>query len=450
MRSNRHRREILRRCIGPAATLLAAGAAHASTWSGGNGLWSSNTNPGWNTTGVPNATGAAATFSTAGVATVDSGTFYTSGTVEMTGSASAIRTISISLPGSGLTLNQDGAGSGVATIRNSDSNAGGRLAFSAGTLNLADDLLITNTGGSTAASGSITMGGSTTISGTGNLQLSNVSNDPNAGAIILGGASTFTGSTLVEKGAVTFSGNNPFGVSSNALTLGSAGNSATLISTTSSVTMANNFTVAATTGTNVLGSDSGAATNTTFSGTITLNGSLTVTSSKGSNAFVVLSNAVSGAGALTKIGAGAVRLSGANSYQGGTTISAGTLEVAAGSSTGSGNVRIDGSTAVLELKTATGVNDQATVTVVNGGTIKLSFASGGNEAVGALNLGGTLFNTPTVFSQSNGFVVNGVDYSSYFTGSATGTILSVPEPASASMILICGAGLLVRRKRKTQ
>ena len=56
---------------------------------------------------------------------------------------------------------------------------------------------------------------------------------------------------------------------------------------------------------------------------------------------------ISGAGALTKSGAGTLTLTGSNSYAGGTTISAGTLQIGNGGTSGSitGNVANSGTLA---------------------------------------------------------------------------------------------------------
>jgi len=61
---------------------------------------------------------------------------------------------------------------------------------------------------------------------------------------------------------------------------------------------------------------------------------------------LTVSGVIGGAGALTKVGAGTLVLSRANTYSGDTVISAGTLRVAAGNvipdGAGKGNVVVDG------------------------------------------------------------------------------------------------------------
>ena len=132
----------------PAATSLwSAGVVSGSTTSSGN--WSSNGAPGWNGTGVPNAIGATASFGTASVATSGNTTTQdiaggiTLGTLDFGNSSnlgSGARTLTMT---NAITLNQDGAGSGYATISNTNTstNAANRISVGAGTFTLADDLL---------------------------------------------------------------------------------------------------------------------------------------------------------------------------------------------------------------------------------------------------------------------------------------------------------------------
>ncbi|CAN5688694.1 hypothetical protein BH09VER1_BH09VER1_03840 [soil metagenome] len=295
-----------------------------SVWSGSSGVWSSTTLPGWTSGGVPNGIGAVASFSggLAGTTTQDVagaiiGTYdFSAGNVQ--------RTLTLT---NALTFNQDGAGAGYATISNSNTNtgSGNRLTINSGTLTLADDLLISNTGSSTNTSGAITFSG--VFTGAGNLTISNVSNVLGVGQIALTGVSTFTGNVLVQKGALTISNNTGLGSSSNAVTLGSTGNSTTLVTAGSVTNLSNNITVVATSGTNLLGSTSTANSNSTFSGTITMNGDLSVMSVKPAGSDLRFTGQLTGVGALTKTGAGTVLLSNTNTYTGGTSVTAGTLVI---------------------------------------------------------------------------------------------------------------------------
>lgn len=76
---------------------------------------------------------------------------------------------------------------------------------------------------------------------------------------------------------------------------------------------------------------------------------LATDSTVGGSGDLTLNAVVSGAGALTKVGAGTTTLTGANTYTGATTVSEGTLQVGVSGSgqTGAGAVTVSGATAVL-------------------------------------------------------------------------------------------------------
>lgn len=298
-----------------AAICAAAPTLTASTWTGGNGNWSSNGIPGWNSTGVPNAQGAVAEYnSIASTTTQDIVAGVTVGTIrKVVGAPNSTWTIT---GANTITLDQDGAGAGSALIENATSAGGAhRISLTVTTLNLADNLVVRNTSGNNASGGSITI--NSNITGSGNITFENVSNNAAAGPITLGGAtgniSNFTGNVLVRKGAVTFADKDNFGnQATNVITLGEAGQGSTTLVSSAAVTgaLVNNIVSAAGTGgTNVIGSISIAATGTTaFAGTILLNGDLSATSSYAGTGVVALNGVISGVGSLTKIGDGALRL----------------------------------------------------------------------------------------------------------------------------------------------
>jgi autotransporter-associated beta strand protein len=326
------------------AAMLSVGSHNmlASDWAGANANWSDNGNPGWNGTGVPNGIGAVANHPSATSSTTiqDVGGGVTVGTISLTNNSNSSWTITNT---NGITMNHDGAGAGTATISNTNTDPGTNnfLQIAGGTLTLADDLLISNTGNSGSTTGSIQITG--VIQGTGNLTLSNTINAlSQTGSLrISTGVNTFTGSILVQKGTTTFN-NQAFGNTANVITLGQAGQGGvTLLSTAQSAStmIANNITVASGTGgTSIIGTISTAnATTSGFSGNITLNGDLTVYST--SAGYVDLGsgttsagNKITGVGALTKAGTGNILLRVANDFSGGLNITDGIVKTNGSSS----------------------------------------------------------------------------------------------------------------------
>jgi len=156
-------------------------------------------------------------------------------------------------------------------------------------------------------------------------------------------------------------------------------------------------------------------------------GSGSLTTSSGTN--TILASVISGNGSFTKEGAGTLILTGNNSYTGGTTISAGTLQLGDGSiggigKVGSGNVVNNGTLAAnLGLVSSVlldnvisgsgnltksgvgtlilgGNNTYSGTTTINGGTIIV-----GNGATGTLGGGDVVNNGALAFNRSNTFTL---------------------------------------------
>jgi len=224
------------------AVLASTSARGASIWAGATGNWDSNTSPGWNGTGVPGI-GTAAELGSSATKTVTLNVAGTTGSLNYGGAGNTITTMTLT---SGLTFDNSGSPS---TLSNTNTNAGtsNRLSIAGGSVTLANDILISNTGNSTNTSGAITFSSTAPIVGSGNMTVSNVSNSFAAGAITMGGNNTFTGTVLIQKGLLGFSYSTgtSFGNSSNAVTVGQSGQgAASFINTSSNNSVSNSITIA--------------------------------------------------------------------------------------------------------------------------------------------------------------------------------------------------------------
>lgn len=143
-----------------------------------------------------------------------------------------------------------------------------------------------------------------------------------------------------------------------------------------------------------------------------------------SNATVTEANIISGTGRLNQIGTGILALTGSNSYQGGTTISAGTLQFSTLTNFGSGTVALNGGS----LRWATGntadvsgiVNLSGGALDTNGNNVTLGSALSGT---GSVIKAGTGTLTLSVLPTSSGFTVNGGALRLGSSGTMTGAVV---------------------------
>ncbi len=129
---------------------------------------------------------------------------------------------------------------------------------------------------------------------------------------------------------------------------------------------------------------------------------------------ITLANAISGAGVLKQIGTGVTSIGAANTYTGGTTLSAGTLAIGSGGALGSGTVSIGGGellgTASETLSNALSFSGASTIAAAHGTTLTetgftsvaanstLNFGALGQDGVVVWNPGGYSITSPFAFN----------------------------------------------------
>ncbi|MBC8008917.1 MAG: PEP-CTERM sorting domain-containing protein [Burkholderiales bacterium] len=204
----------------PAARLLALAAlaasagslsAQTSTWTGAGTNWSSNANPGWNTTGVPNAVGATANIAGAtGNITVNGA--YTIGTLIAGGTYNG-RTLATS---SGNLTFDVSSGNALLDLSNGGLTSGGMTVATALTLNDTLEVRSFVNSGSTTSNFTGAISGSGQLlfvnSGTGTdsrIELRNTSNSFGSLGLGFGSGVRLFGSGTMGSGQVTFIGPTP-------------------------------------------------------------------------------------------------------------------------------------------------------------------------------------------------------------------------------------------------
>ena len=307
--------------------------------------------------------------------------------------------------GSGV-VNQNGTGATILTANNTYT---GGTSIAAGTLQLGNGGVTGAIVGNVANNGALVFNRSNTLALGGQISGSGSVSQIGAGATVLTGNNTYTGGTTISAGTLQLGNGGTSGaivgdVANNGMLafnrsdsvtftgLVSGGGAVNQIGTGTTILTANNTYTGGTTisaGTLQLGN--GGATG-AIVGNVVDNGALTFNRSD----VVTFAGQVSGSGVVNQIGAGTTILTADNTYTGGTTISAGTLQLGNGGTSGSilGNVVDNGALTFnrSDVLTFTGqISGSGVVNQIGAGTTILTadntYTGGTTISAGALQLG---------------------------------------------------------------
>ncbi|MCP1489941.1 autotransporter-associated beta strand protein [Pseudomonas fluorescens] len=401
---------------------LGAASQNNQVVDGGSGVWQGGSgNSNWtDTNGAANgpwATNAYAIFEAApGTVTVDNAT---AGNVSNAGMQFAVDGYHIN--GDPLTLVETTPSTGTATIRVGDGTvAGAGYTATIGSVLQGSVLLRKTDLGTLVLTGANTYtGGTLVLAGT--LQLGDgVTDGSIVGDVSTGTAGTTTGTLAFNPAAATTLSYS--GVISGLGSVRQMGNGTTVL--TGHNTYTGGTTISA--GTLQVGDGT---TSGSLVGPITDNGVLVFKPASGSSSAVA--SAISGSGQVQQVGLGTTVLTGVSTYTGGTLISAGTLQLGDGTTTGSivgdvvnngslslasGSARtlngvISGSGAVHLIGggtvTLTGDNTYAGGTFFNGGTLRVTSDNNLGAASGGLSFNGGSLNTGSSLTLSRTVLLNG-------------------------------------------
>ena len=337
-----------------------------------------------NTFTIAGAVSGAGTLVKAGDGTLvltNAANIYTGGTTINAGILSIADPAALGSAASILTINPTGTLLATASFTTSRlvTLGGTGTASSGGTFDVNSGMVETRTG---VISGT----GSLTKAGSGNLTLS--------------ATNTYTGDTYLNGGTISTTNNQSLGADP------------ALGSTSGTVHLANGTTLQ-----NLVSSTSVNRQTELVSGTATIDIGAGFTQQR--------NGLVYGAGGLIKAGGGTQILTNANTYTGGTTVNAGTLQInnTTGSGTGTGAVTVNSGGTLSGLPTATGFANagaiSGTVTVTNGGILAASSSS-------TFTFGGLALNTGSISNlqigaPTNSAVIN-ITGANAFTLGGTSTI----------------------------
>jgi len=309
------------------------------------------------------------------------------------------------ISGSGV-VNQNGTGATILTANNTYT---GGTTISAGTLQLGNGGATGAIVGDVANNGALIFNRSNTLALGGQISGSGSVSQIGAGTTVLTGNNTYTGGTTISAGTLQL-GN---GGASGAIVGDVANNGALAFNRSDTVAFPGLISGSGSvsqigTGTTILTADNGYTGGTTISaGTLQLgNGGATGAilgnvANNGALAFnrsdtVTFAGLISGSGVVNQIGAGATILTADNSYTGGTTISAGTLQLGNGGTTGAilGDVANNGALTFnrSDVQTFAGqISGSGVVNQIGTGTTILTadntYTGGTTISAGALQLG---------------------------------------------------------------
>ena len=302
---------------GSASPGVTPAAATVANWNvAGSGAWDTSSGTNWSGNVTPSASGDTANFgsiigSTPATVTIDAGNI-------------AVGT---------LTFNNPGGGSYTIAA-----NSSYTLTLASGTTGVAATL--TNSGGSQFITAPVVLGSNLAVSTTaggmltisGRISGSRSLTKAGAGTLTLAGSNTYSGGTTLSAGLLNIDHAHALSTGSLAIAGGSIGNasgSAITLSTTPAENWNGNFAF-------VGPSDLNLST-----AAITLSGNPVVTVTQNN---LTVGGIISGNDFLIKSGAGTLTLSGSNTYNYGTTLSAGQLNINNAHALGNGSFTIDGGT----------------------------------------------------------------------------------------------------------